>query len=272
MLCQQSEQRAVTTEWDAQTYHTISDPQFAWGVRVLDRLAPAPGESVLDAGCGSGRLTLELARRVTGGRVVAVDRSRAMLYAALKTLRGVDGSVHFVLADLSALPLQESVDAVFSTSTFHWVLDHARLFAELRAALRPGGRLVAQCGGQGNLARIRERTSHVLNDPRWRRRFVGWRDPWELASPEITRERLSRAGFTDVVAWAETSPQRFENEIAFTTFVSNVVLRLHLARLADDDERRAFVGVLARQAADDDPPFTLDYVRLNLEARAPGRR
>ena len=90
----------------------------------------------------------------------------------------------------SALPLQESVDAAFSTATFHWVLDHPRLFAALRAVLRPGGRLVAQCGGRGNLARIRERTSLLLNDPRWRRRFVGWRDPWELASPETTRERL----------------------------------------------------------------------------------
>lgn len=271
MLCQQSERWPVTTEWDARTYHAVSDPQFAWGVRVLDRLAPAPGESVLDAGCGSGRLTLELARRVPGGRVVAVDRSRAMLDEAHKTLRAVQVPVHFVLADLTALPLLESVDAAFSTATFHWVLDHARLFAGLRAVLRPGGRLVAQCGGHGNLACIRERTGHLLKEPRWRRRFAGWQDPWELPSPETTRERLSQAGFTDVVAWAETSPQSFENEVAFMTFLSNVVLRLHLARLADDDQRRAFVGALARQAARDDPPFTLDYVRLNLEARTPGR-
>lgn len=212
-----------------------------------------------------------LARRVPGGRVVAVDRSRAMLHAAHETLRGVTVPVHLVLADLSALPLQESVDAAFSTATFHWVLDHARLFAGLRAALRPGGRLVAQCGGRGNLARIRERTSHLLNDARWRRRFAGWRDPWELASPETTRERLRQAGFTDILAWTESSPQSFENETAFATFVSNVVLRLHLARLADADERRVFVGALARQSAGDDPPFTLDYVRLNLEARTPGR-
>ncbi len=63
-------------EWDAETYDAVSDPQFNWGMEVLDRLELRGDEAVLDAGCGSGRVTAELARRLPRGRLIAVDGSR----------------------------------------------------------------------------------------------------------------------------------------------------------------------------------------------------
>src|SRR6478609_5929143 len=136
-------------EWDAKTYDAISDPQFNWGMEVLGRLELNGDESVLDAGCGSGRVTEELLKRLPSGQMLAVDGSQAMIAEARERL---GDRASYMVSDLSELEVEEPVDLVFSTATFHWILDHDRLFQRLRAALLPGGRLVAQCGGEGNVA------------------------------------------------------------------------------------------------------------------------
>ena len=136
-------------EWDAATYDRVSEPQLQWGREVLDRLPLRGDERVLDAGCGSGRVTAELQSRLPRGRVVAVDGSAAMVARAREAL-GPGAEV--IESDLLDLELEEPVDAVFSTATFHWILDHDRLFNRLHAAVRPGGAMEAQCGGEGNVA------------------------------------------------------------------------------------------------------------------------
>ena len=131
-------------DWDAARYHRVSDPQRSWGLRVLERLDARDGERILDIGCGTGRLTAEIASRVPGTRVVGVDRSRTMLAEARRRASGLT----LGQADATRLPLRDrTFDAVFSTATFHWVHDHATLFAEISRVLVPGGRLVAQAGG-----------------------------------------------------------------------------------------------------------------------------
>src|SRR4051794_23529652 len=140
----------MSTQWDADTYHRVSDVQRAWAVQVLDRLALRGDETVLDAGCGSGAVTVMLADRLPQGRVIAVDASAEMVQKARETL-GDRASVR--QANLADFTLDERVDAVFSNAVFHWVPDHDALFRCLRAVLKPGGRLVAQCGGKGNIER-----------------------------------------------------------------------------------------------------------------------
>ena len=131
-------------EWNADTYHRVSNPQFDWGLPVLARLPLEGHELVLDVGCGTGRLTRELAARVPRGRVIAVDRSANMLAVAGAYLAQSAVPVRLVQADAASLPFRGVADAVFSTATFHWVLDHPRLFGSVYAALKPGGRFVAQ--------------------------------------------------------------------------------------------------------------------------------
>ena len=123
-------------EWDADAYDAVSDPQFSWGLEVLDRLEPRSDEVAVDAGCGSGRVTEKLIELLPGGRVLAVDGSEAMIRKARERL---GRSADYLVADLVELELEEPVDLVFSTATFHWISDHDRLFRQLRAALRPGG-------------------------------------------------------------------------------------------------------------------------------------
>jgi trans-aconitate 2-methyltransferase len=245
-------------EWDADTYDAVSDPQFSWGMEVLGRLDLGGDEVALDAGCGSGRVTAELLKRLPAGRVIAVDASEAMVAKARERLG--DG-VNYVVADLSTLELEDQVDLLFSTATLHWILDHDELFRSLRAALRPGGRLVAQCGGEGNVAEHANVIAAVAARPEFSEHLAGLTGIWNFASPETTEAKLRAAGFGDVRCWLEPKPVQPENPLEFT---STVTLGPLLAQLPEE-KRRPFAEAILEQSP---KPLVLDYVRLNIEARA----
>ena len=252
-------------EWNAAAYHVVSEPQFAWGLRVLDRIALTGDERVLDAGCGSGRLTSKLAARIPHGSVVGCDLSTNMARAAKETL-GDDPTRFVVCANLTALPFHAAFDVVFSTATFHWVRDHDRLFRELRGALRKGGRLEAQCGGGPNLASIHARADALAADSRFRAYFADWEEPWRFASAEETEIVLRRAGFTRCRCWLEHAPTPFPSRERFAAFLDSVVMRPYLTRIPDPQLRHLFLAMMVDAAARDDPPLTLDYWRLNISA------
>lgn len=258
---------AVTPrEWDARSYHAVSEPQFEWGKRVLSSLELAGDETVIDAGCGTGRLTALLADRLPDGSIVALDRSDNMARAAAGTLASYRRTT-VAVADLVAIPFASVFDVVFSTATFHWVLDHDRLFTELQRVLKPGGLLHAQCGGGENLRRIQSRAFELSRTPEFAPFFASWKWATYYAGVEPTVERLRSAGFVDIDVTLEAAPFVFPNADAFATFVSTVVLRAFLARIADDDLRRRFVDRITSMAANDTPAFELDYWRLNIRAR-----
>ena len=253
------------TEWNASAYHVLSEPQFAWGLRVLERTRLTGGECVLDAGCGSGRVTAAIASRLESGFVVGCDLSENMTRAAAKSLGGVPASA-VVCANLSMLPFRGVFDLIFSTATFHWIRDHDRLFGELRAALGSGGRLEAQCGGGPNLATIHARADALAATEPFRAHFATWEEPWLFASPDETATRLARAGFTAIDCWLEEAPTTFPDGERFGAFIESVVMRPYLARLSEPTLRREFLDAIIALAAQDDPAFTLDYWRLNISA------
>jgi len=249
----------MTNDWNAASYDKVADPQVRWGMEVLERLPLHGDERVLDAGCGTGRVTELLIDRLPNGSVVALDQSASMLDEARRRLARFGDRVTFVQADLEKpLPIDPKVDAVLSTATFHWVQDHDALFANLAAVLRPGGRLVAQCGGFGNIARFIDVASSV--DPA----FV--RNTHNFQTAEATAERLEHEGFVEVRTWLSDAPTPFASTEELEAFISTVCLRVHLAQLPE--ERRA---PFVREVAARMPEPVLDYVRLNITARrAPG--
>ena len=250
-------------DWNADAYHRVSGPQVAMAAAVLDRLELRGDETVLDAGCGSGRVTRLLLERLPRGAVIAVDASpdmvaRARVELAADAPPGADVRE----ADLAALCLREGerVDAVFSNATFHWIPDHGALFAALAAALRPGGRLSAQCGGEGNVAGVHAAALQAAADCGLGRRFAGWPRPWNFAGPEQTEARLRQAGFEDVECWLQAWPVAPDEPRAY---LETVCLGPHLERVADDERGRFLDAVMARLG---ERPL-LDYVRLNIVAR-----
>lgn len=243
-------------EWDAQTYDRVSDPQYKWGLEVLGRLDLAGNELVMDAGCGSGRVTAKLLERLPHGRVLCVDASEQMIEKAREAL---GDRADYLVADLSELEVPERVDVIFSTATFHWVLDHDRLFSRLHAALKPGGRLVAQCGGEGNVAKHARAIVEVATRPEFIDHFQGLEMMWNFAPADATEERLREAGFADVRCWLEDKPVHPENPYDFTT---TVTMGPHLSRLPEELRRQFAEAVLEVE----DDPLVLNYVRLNMDA------
>jgi trans-aconitate 2-methyltransferase len=245
-------------EWDGQSYDRISGPMQALGLAVLDRLSLRGDETVLDAGCGSGRITETLIARLPRGRVIAVDASESMVAAARARL-GPDADIR--RADLLDLQLDEPLDAILSTATFHWIADHERLFARLRAALRPGGRLLAQCGGEGNIDVLRGVAHAILEREPYAVHFREWRPPWNYAGPDVTRERLLAAGFASAECWLQPAPQQPEHP---REFLATIVLGPHVQQLPHQ-LREPFLDDVLGELGE---PVVVDYVRLNIDAVA----
>jgi trans-aconitate methyltransferase len=261
----------VAADWDASRYDRVSDPQFEWGRRVIARLAAAPDERILDLGCGTGRVTAEIAACVPAGYVVGLDRSSAMLDVARQsTARTANRrTAWFVRGDGVSLPFASAFDAVFTTATLHWISDHAAVFASIFNALRPGGRLVGQCGGGPNLDRLYRRADALMRLTPFASFFSSWREPWNFALPGPTGGALSSAGFGQVEASLESAPVTFPDAQSYLEFISCVCVRHHLERLPPE-LKEAFGRKLTEAAAQDSPPYTLDYCRLNFGARRPG--
>jgi len=245
-------------DWDAATYDRVSDPQFGWALEQLDRLTLRGDEVVLDAGCGSGRVTALLAERVPRGRVYGVDAAPSMVEHAAAAL----GERAVVLGqDLVELDLPEPVDAIFSNATFHWIADHDALFGALHRAMKPSAQLVAQCGGVGNIDAFRRAAESVAGEEPFDHYFSGWRRPWNYANAEDTEARLERAGFEQVACWLEPKSVTPADPRAF---VSTVCLVRHLDQLPEP-LRPVFIDRVLARAGE---PLVLDYVRLNMTARS----
>jgi ubiquinone/menaquinone biosynthesis C-methylase UbiE len=220
--------QSSSREWNSEVYHRLSGPQVSWGKRVISRLRLRGDEVVLDPGCGTGRLTAELLEALPQGRVIGIDLSQNMLNSAREYLARFAARVGLVACDLLHLPFKRVFDGIVSTAAFHWVLDHDQLFANLRGVLKSGGWLEAQCAAA----------------------------------------TLRRAGFIGVETSVEAAPTVLDDAAHYEEFVRNIILRRHLENLPTEKVRSEFIARMTEQAAKDDPPFLLDYWRLNLRGHA----
>ena len=258
---------AEVTEWDAHAYEAAaSDVQWAWGRKLLERRKWRGDERVLDAGCGPGGLTEHILAQVPRGHVHAVDHDASMVNRARERLAKFGARVKVTQADLLHLEGVDAVDVVFSNAVLHWIRDHDAAFEAFVHHLKPGGQLLLQCGGEGNLERSRGAAREILSSPDFERFFRGWEPPWRYEDDASTQERLFIAGFTDPEVTLEEAPTVFPDRASFEKFSRAVVLRPYLQVLPDEKARDRFVERYVARMEGGKAGFVLDYVRLNVSA------
>jgi trans-aconitate 2-methyltransferase len=257
-----------TSDWDATLYHQVSSFQEGWARRMLDERLPLAGdETVLDAGCGSGRVTAMLIERLPRGRVIGVDAAPSMIEHARQALGGEATLINADLTELTPELLCEragvdSVDLVFSNATFHWVADHDSLFRALYSVLRPGGRLVAQCGAEGNVQAFGDVVESVGSEDPFAAHLSGSDRLWYFSSREDAERRLAAAGFDPVACWitdfeaAPEDPRAFMRASGFAPIFERLPAELH-----DDFADAVFARL--------EEPVVFHYVRLNIDAIRP---
>jgi trans-aconitate 2-methyltransferase len=241
-------------EWDARSYDALPLPHKGWGATAVEQLRLNGDESVLDLGCGTGRDAEHLLSLLPRGHVVAVDGSGQMLGELRRRLAGDLDRVTIVQADLrQPLPLAREVDAAISVATLHWLPDHAAVFRNVAAVLRPGGQLIAECGGYGNIVTFRTALRQVSG--------ADGAEIWNFADVQETTRHLQEAGFTDVDVRLVPDPARLERGEQLEAFLATVMLGAQLREMPSED-RRPFVHEVAERL----PEPVIDYVRLQIRA------
>jgi len=241
--------------WIAERYARNARFVADLAASLVDDLAPRPGERILDLGCGDGALTERIA--ASGATVVGIDAGPDQVAAA--RARGLDARV----ADAQALAFAGAFDAVFSNAALHWMRDQDAVLAGVARALRPGGRFVAEMGGEGNVARIEAALRAALD----RRGLDGAAaSPWFFPSPDAYRVRLERAGFAVRRIAATARPTPLPGDVAdwIDTFGESFLFRLPPGeRAAAVAEAVAELRPHLRQP---DGRWVADYVRLRFIA------
>ncbi len=258
---------APRTDWNAAVYNRIGTPMRGWAQQVIDDLGLRGDEIVLDAGCGSGSVTLDLLQKLPGGKVYAVDSSPDMTANLEEELaeRAITNVVA-LCASLTDFTLPEKVDVVFSNAVFHWIPDDDGLFGTLARATKPGGRLRAQCGGAGNIARLREATHAVEKRASYSEYFSGDSDFRKYRTVEGAREAMERNGWRDVRGNLFEAPVTFEDDDAAALYLRTIILQQQINALPEDLSERFLRDVVAETVERFGAPFCADYVRLNLWA------
>jgi len=259
----------TNTYWNAEVYDRIGTPMRGWAQQVIDDLQLRGDEIVLDAGCGSGSVTLDLLQKLPDGKIYAVDASAEMIASLSKTLneRGIV-NVAPIHASLTDFTLPEQVDAVFSNAVFHWIPDDEALFGCLYRATKPGGRLRAQCGGYGNNAHVLEAVETIRTQERFARHLGEFRDSKKYRTPAQAKASLEAAGFVDVRASLFEAPVPFDDNDAAALYIRTILLRDHIARLPAEELRDAYAHAVVDETIRRwGAPYVADYVRLDMWAR-----
>ena len=285
-------------KWDARTYDQVSRlVQYRWGIQVLKWRKWRGDEIVMDAGCGSGLLTKQLAKHVPRGKVYAVDIDSNMIKQAKNNLQFFD-NVEIIQSSFIDIKLPRKLDVIFSNSALHWIQDHRKAFQNFWEMLKPidygndtdiivgsnsndtrtgGGQLLIQCGGYGNLQEVISILERITQSDRFKVYFTDWKQSWYFANTEDTNKLLQKIGYVNTKVYSSSDCVVLPNRQIYSKFVKTVVMKTYLDHLSSDnydndiDKLKAmflevFLDQVDKRSNKSDTRWFLDFVRLNIIA------
>lgn len=249
-----------TSTWNAELYQ--SSHAFVWqfGRDLLTMLRPKAGERILDVGCGTGQLAADIAN--SGAEVIGLDQSVEMI----ATARANFPQLRFEVADIAATNYDNQFDAAFSNAALHWVCDQEGAITAIARALKPGGRLVFEMGGRGNIQQIWNAAKQALSD-------MGVKDPEKLSPwfyPSIGEyaTMLESRGLEVTFAVLFDRPTPLEGgERGLRNWLE--MFGMFASNGLGPEQREELiwrVEALARPALYNDGKWTVDYRRLRMIA------
>lgn len=263
--------------WDAERYHNISNIQEQWGRRLILRRKWKGNEIVMDAGCGTGRVTKLLAEKVSrGGMVYAIDIDTNMIQQTRKNLAGFK-NVTIIQSDLHNVDLPRKINVIYSNAVLHWISEHKKVFQHFWKLLcndnnsssnnnNKGGQLLIQCGGYGNLEKVHRLINLVKESDEFKDYFMDWKEPWYFAKPSETHTLLEEIGFKNVNVYLSNGYTTFSDQKSYSEFIKTVVMRPFLDYLPNEKIKSKYLNLFLDKVEQSNLSWILDYVRLNIMA------
>jgi trans-aconitate 2-methyltransferase len=257
-------------KWDANEYQKSSSAQHKWARELINKMELKGSETVLDMGCGDGKVTSELATHLKRGCILGIDSSIDMIELAGKTFPREDHpNLHFKLEDFQDINYNSVFDLIFSNAALHWIKGHADILKRIQKSLKPGGRLLIQMGGKGNAKKILDIADEMIVDEKWNKYFNGFSFPYGFYGPdeygnwlhqadlkplrvELIKRVMVQDGIDELKSWIRT-------------------VWLPYTQRIPEDRREDFIHELGsiyliKYPADEDGLISVDMVRLEVEA------
>jgi trans-aconitate 2-methyltransferase len=185
-------------QWDARDYRESSSAQLQWARELLNTLQLRGNERILDIGCGDGKITAEIAKRLPNGSVVGIDSSEEMIKFSIEEFpQDYYPNLDFMIAEAQKLPFDEEFDVTFSNATLHWVIDHANVLQGIKRSLKPEGRILLQMGGRGNASALFTVLDSMLLKDKWGKFFREFSFPYGFYGDDDYRMWLMQAGLKE---------------------------------------------------------------------------
>lgn len=256
--------------WNASEYEKYSNGQKKWADELLAKLNLEKGMSVLDIGCGDGRITAEIAKRIPESFVIGVDSSESMIELAAEKYPSSDyRNLSFEVMDAKNLTFINKFDVVFSNAALHWVDDHRLVLKGINKSLKSGGRILIQTGGKGNAAAAFEILEEMTSIAEWHTYLAGIKSPYNFLSAADYEVMIPEAGFQPLRIEILKKDMVHDGLNGFMGFIRTTWLPYTLR--IPEEKRERFIADAAklyirRYPADEEGNVHIGMVRLEVEA------
>jgi trans-aconitate 2-methyltransferase len=257
-------------KWNAEDYAKNSGAQLQWAKELISKLALTGTEALLDIGCGDGKITAELARLLSKGRVTGIDASPEMIRLAQESYPPeTHPNLKFLRMDAAKIDLDDLFDVAFSNAVLHWVEDHAAVLRGLSGSMNRGGRILFQMGGRGNALSVFEAIEKSIDRTGLREFFRNFVPPYHFYGPEEYEGWLEDAGFQKVRA--ELIPKDMEHSQRETLLGWLRTTWFPFTDRLPEEKREPFLNDVVDQIFESHPrdpegKIRIRMVRLEVEA------